>query len=145
LNFYFKKKLEELNNVLAGSDDSDQLSNHDLVQTSDTSAWNSVMDINDQETVISESSCLVKNIGKVVRGLRCLGFTSMAEDAYSSAIIWLLKVRILSYPLHLLFHSLCYRYSRILALTLCSLLFPTGSLKFMGLLAMIIEFLFLRV
>ncbi|KAK3128050.1 hypothetical protein QOZ80_7AG0581940 [Eleusine coracana subsp. coracana] len=94
LNFYFKKKLEELNNVVAGSDDSDQLDNYDLVERSNTSAWHSAMDIDGQETVISESSYLVKNIGKVVRDLRCLGFTSITEDAYSSAIIWLLKSKV---------------------------------------------------
>lgn len=37
---------------------------------------------------------LVKNIGKVVRDLRSLGFISMAEDAYASAIFLLLKVDI---------------------------------------------------
>lgn len=35
---------------------------------------------------------LVKNIGMLVRDLRNLGFTSMAEDAYASAIFFLLKV-----------------------------------------------------
>lgn len=35
---------------------------------------------------------LVRNIGEVVRDLRNLGFTSMAEDAYASAIFLLLKV-----------------------------------------------------
>ncbi|TVU01173.1 hypothetical protein EJB05_53386 [Eragrostis curvula] len=94
LNFYFKKKLEELNNVVAGSYDSDQLGDNDLVEKSNTSTLHSGMDIDGQETVISESSYLVKNIGKVVRDLRCLGFTSMTEDAYSSAIIWLLKSKV---------------------------------------------------
>lgn len=37
---------------------------------------------------------LVRNIGEVVRDLRNLGFTSMAEDAYASAIFLLLKVYI---------------------------------------------------
>lgn len=35
---------------------------------------------------------LVKNIGKVVRDLRSIGFTSLAENAYASAIFLLLKV-----------------------------------------------------
>jgi len=55
----------------------------------------------------SENSRLVKNIGKVVLDLRNLGFTSMAEDAYASAIFLLLKVRmflkfkILAFPVFL--------------------------------------------
>lgn len=49
--------------------------------------------------VFSENNKLVKNIGKVVRDLRSLGFTSMTEDAYASAIFLLLKV------------NMCYRYA----------------------------------
>ena len=55
----------------------------------------------------SENSRLVKNIGKVVLDLRNLGFTSMAEDAYASAIFLLLKVsmfvkfKILAFPVFL--------------------------------------------
>lgn len=55
------------------------------------------MDVDDEcynNHRLSESSRLVKNIGKVVLGLRSLGFTSMAEDAYASAIFLLLKVSI---------------------------------------------------
>lgn len=37
---------------------------------------------------------LVRNIGMVVHNLRNLGFTSMTEDAYASAIFLLLKVHI---------------------------------------------------
>lgn len=40
----------------------------------------------------SEKNKLVKHIGKVVRDLRSLGFTSMTENAYASAIFSLLKV-----------------------------------------------------
>ncbi|CAD6338423.1 unnamed protein product [Miscanthus lutarioriparius] len=92
LNIYFKKKLEELNTIMAGSYESDELVDHEPFQRSNTSDWHSVMDIDGSE--VSESSSLVKNIGKVVRGLRCIGFTSMTEDAYSSAIIWLLKSKV---------------------------------------------------
>ncbi|CAN6249126.1 unnamed protein product [Urochloa humidicola] len=92
LNVYFKKKLEELNIIMAGSYESDQLGNHELFKSSDTSDLHSGMDIDGQE--VSESSCLVKSIGKVVCNLRCLGFASMTEDAYSSAIIWLLKSKV---------------------------------------------------
>ena len=48
----------------------------------------------------SENNKLVKNIGKVVRYLRNLGFTSMTEDAYASAIFLLLKVKNLSFVQH---------------------------------------------
>ncbi|XP_062189673.1 anaphase-promoting complex subunit 2 [Phragmites australis] len=94
LNVYFKKKLEELNTIMAGSYESDQLGSNDLFERSNTSAWHSGMDIDGQETVVSENNYLVKNIGKVVRDLRSLGFTSMTENAYSSAIIWLLKSKV---------------------------------------------------
>ncbi len=43
-----------------------------------------------------EKNKLVKNIGKVVRDLRSLGFTSMTEDAYASTIFLLLKVSMCS-------------------------------------------------
>ncbi|CAL5068553.1 unnamed protein product [Urochloa decumbens] len=92
LNVYFKKKLEELSIIMAGSYESDQLGNQEFFKSSDTSDCHSGMDIDGQE--VSESSCLVKNIGKVVRYLRCLGFASMTEDAYSSSIIWLLKSKV---------------------------------------------------
>ena len=65
---------------MAGSYESDQLGDHEPFQ-SNTSDWHSGMDIDGSE--VSESSSLVKNIGKVVRNLRCIGFTSMTEDAYS--------------------------------------------------------------
>jgi anaphase-promoting complex subunit 2 len=62
-----------------------------------------------------ENSKMVNNIGKVVLDLKSLGFTSMAEDAYASAIFLLLKVslymkfkiwifRFSSLSYHLLFH-----------------------------------------
>lgn len=43
---------------------------------------------------ISQNSRMVKNIGNVVRDLRSLGFTSMTEDAYASAIFLLLKTKV---------------------------------------------------
>ena len=56
----------------------------------------------------SENSRLVKNIGKIVLDLRSLGFTSMAEDAYASAIFLLLKVSIfLKFKICLLTLSIC--------------------------------------
>lgn len=52
------------------------------------------MDIDESyhERTFSGSNNLVKNIGKAVSELRSLGFTSMTEDAYASAIFSLLKV-----------------------------------------------------
>ncbi|XP_040378960.1 anaphase-promoting complex subunit 2 [Oryza brachyantha] len=94
LNVYFKKKLEELNILMAGSDGNNSFDDHDLSERNSTSALHSEMDIDGQEPEISESINLVKNIGKVVCDLRYLGFTSMTEDAYSSAIIWLLKSKV---------------------------------------------------
>lgn len=44
------------------------------------------------DTSMCECNGLVMQIGKVVSDLRSLGFTSMAEDAYSFAIFLLLKV-----------------------------------------------------
>jgi anaphase-promoting complex subunit 2 len=63
----------------------------------------------------SQNSKMVNNIGKVVLHLKSLGFTSMAEDAYASAIFLLLKVSLFmkfkiwifcfsSVSYHLLFH-----------------------------------------
>jgi len=109
LNVYFKKKLEELNVIMAGSYESDQLGNHEPFESNNASDWHCGMDIDGQE--VSESSFLVKNIGKVVRDLRCLGFTSVTEDAYSSAIIWLLKVRIPCFVYDLLHHIFWHRCS----------------------------------
>jgi len=107
LNVYFKKKLEELNVIMAESYESDQLGNHEPSESSNASDWHCGMDIDGQE--VSESSFLVKNIGKVVGDLRCLGFTSVTEDAYSSAIIWLLKVCIPCFVYDLLRHIFWHR------------------------------------
>lgn len=51
---------------------------------------NGEMDVD--ESVPQGKYELVKNIGKVVRDLRSIGLTSMAENAYASAIFLLLKV-----------------------------------------------------
>lgn len=48
----------------------------------------------DVDQGFSRHDDLVKNIGKVVRDLRCIGFTSMAENAYASAIFLLLKAKV---------------------------------------------------
>lgn len=44
------------------------------------------------QSFISKNYNLVTNIGRVVDDLRNLGFSSLAEDAYASAIFFLLKV-----------------------------------------------------
>ncbi|XP_039133519.1 anaphase-promoting complex subunit 2 isoform X1 [Dioscorea cayenensis subsp. rotundata] len=83
LRMYFKKKLEELSTVIAGVSD-------------DVCESQSEMDIDDNYSKknISKDHKLVKDIGKVVRDLRSLGFMSMSEDAYASAIFVLLKSQV---------------------------------------------------
>ncbi|XP_020111504.1 anaphase-promoting complex subunit 2 isoform X2 [Ananas comosus] len=79
LRVYFKKKLEELNSMMSG----------DFIRSCS-------MDIDESyhERTFSGSNNLVKNIGKAVSELRSLGFTSMTEDAYASAIFSLLKRKV---------------------------------------------------
>ena len=77
LHCYFKEKLEELSAIM----DEDDTGEHE----------HDGMDL-DVDEGYSRPDELVKNIGKVVRDLRSLGFASMAENAYASAIFLLLKV-----------------------------------------------------
>lgn len=88
-----------------------------------------------------DNNKLVNNIGKVVRDLRSLGFTSMTEDAYASAIFLFLKVIIIS---AVGFSILLYVKHPTISFVL-----PTSNLsclngrpKFMILLVMITGFLF---
>lgn len=101
LHCYFKGRLEELNTIMSGAvnDDSeiqykDEIS---FVEKSKVSNRAGQMDIDEcyHQGMLSENNKLVKNIGKVVRDLRSLGFTSMSEDAYASAIFLLLQVNVL--------------------------------------------------
>ncbi|GJW91142.1 hypothetical protein Tco_0168695 [Tanacetum coccineum] len=78
LHQYFKRRLEELSTIKAG--DNEDNYNH-------------------KKTLENK---LVRNIGMVVHNLRNLAFTSMTEDAYASAIFFLLK----AVPLQFL-HELC--------------------------------------
>lgn len=55
------------------------------------------VDGSNRETIVLKNNSLVKNIGAVVHDLRGLGFASMTEDAYASAIFSLLKVSITLY------------------------------------------------
>lgn len=74
----------------------------DLDEKGKVSTKVGAMDVDDcyNHSRFSENSRLVKNIGKVVLDLRSLGFTSMAEDAYASAIFLLLKVSTFTFSLY---------------------------------------------
>ncbi|KAI3983153.1 hypothetical protein MKX01_030875 [Papaver californicum] len=79
LRLYFKERLEELSTMMSGEyEDGNAKDDMDVDETF-------------PEKKISENNKLVRNIGKVVRDLRGLGFTSMTEDTYASAIFLLLK------------------------------------------------------
>ncbi|XP_047323702.1 anaphase-promoting complex subunit 2 [Impatiens glandulifera] len=99
LRWYFKSMLEELSTIAGDgrydsqSDDRDdmdvdvkrELPNKDIDMGTDGCS---------QQKRPLEDSELVKNIGIVVRDLRNLGFISMTEDAYASAIFLLLKDKV---------------------------------------------------
>lgn len=99
LHWYFKERLEELSTIMAGEFDDDvEIQDNDdmsLDERSKGSYGAGKMEIDEYSVQgrFSENNKLVKNIGKVVRDLRNLGFTSMTEDAYASAIFLLLKVK----------------------------------------------------
>lgn len=82
LHWYFKGKLEELNTIMGGDceDDNEPQDNDDMV-----------IDGSSQQKRLCK---IVGSIGMVVRDLRSLGFTSMAEDAYASAMFLLLKAKV---------------------------------------------------
>uniref|UniRef100_A0A1J3CSJ7 Anaphase-promoting complex subunit 2 n=1 Tax=Noccaea caerulescens TaxID=107243 RepID=A0A1J3CSJ7_NOCCA len=82
LHWYFKEKLEELSGIM-DEDDIEELENDGMD-----------VDEGDPQGKFSRHDGLVKNIGKVVRDLRSIGFTSMAENAYASAIFLLLKAKV---------------------------------------------------
>ncbi|XP_057420058.1 anaphase-promoting complex subunit 2 [Lotus japonicus] len=100
LHWYFKRRLEELSTIMDVEFDDNTSQNKDGMDLDEKGkTCNKVgdMDVDDEcynNHRLSESSRLVKNIGKVVLGLRSLGFTSMAEDAYASAIFLLLKAKV---------------------------------------------------
>lgn len=101
LHWYFKGRLEELSTIMGGEfydDESQDKDEMDLDEKSKISYRTGEMDIDEcsHQGKFLENNKLVKNIGKVVRDLRSLGFTSMTEDAYSSAIFLLLKVSMCS-------------------------------------------------
>lgn len=98
LHWYFKGRLEELSTIMAGElngdNESQEKDDMDLDEKSKLAYRTGEMDIDEcyHQVRFSENNKLVKNIGKVVRDLRNLGFTSMTEDAYASVIFLLLKV-----------------------------------------------------
>ncbi|KAF5449594.1 hypothetical protein F2P56_030023 [Juglans regia] len=100
LHCYFKGRLEELSTIMAGEIDDENESQEkddmDLDEKSKISYRTGRMEIDESchQVRFSENNKLVKNIGKVVRDLRSLGFTSMTEDAYASAIFLLLKAKV---------------------------------------------------
>ncbi|KAL5721544.1 anaphase-promoting complex subunit 2 [Ranunculus cassubicifolius] len=100
LRFYFKEKLEELSTMMSGDyDDVNECQDQDGMDIDERTKHSSrvgEMDIDETHRGkrLSENNKLVKNIGKVVRDLRSLGFTSMTEDAYASSIFLLLKTKV---------------------------------------------------
>lgn len=100
LHWYFKGRLEELSTIMAGELNGDnefqEKDDMDLDEKSKLAYRTGEMDIDEcyHQVRFSENNKLVKNIGKVVRDLRNLGFTSMTEDAYASAIFLLLKAKV---------------------------------------------------
>nr|XP_043606823.1 anaphase-promoting complex subunit 2 [Erigeron canadensis] len=87
LHRYFKGRLEELSTIMTGDyEDSNEFQDNNRPGK---------MDIDG--TYVKNKTLenkLVRNIGMVVHNLRNLGFTSMTEDAYASAIFLLLKAKV---------------------------------------------------
>lgn len=99
LHWYFKRRLEELSTIMdeeCNDDASQSKDDMDLDEKGKVCTKVGAMDVDDcyKHSRFLENSRLVKNIGKVVLDLRSLGFTSMAEDAYASAIFLLLKAKV---------------------------------------------------
>ncbi|CAJ1864646.1 unnamed protein product [Sphenostylis stenocarpa] len=99
LHWYFKRKLEELSTIMDEEfcdDASQDKDGMDLDEGGKICSKGGEMDVDEcyNDHRFSENSRLVKNVGKVVLDLRNLGFTSMAEDAYASAIFLLLKAKV---------------------------------------------------
>lgn len=100
LHWYFKGRLEELNTSLGGeyqeineSQDKDDMDLDDNYKLPNRTGDMKTVRCYTQGRLL-ENNNLVKNIGKVVHDLRSVGFTSMAEDAYASAIFMLLKAKV---------------------------------------------------
>lgn len=98
LHWYFKGRLEELSTIMDGEvNEENECRDRDEMDLDEKSKYRTgEMDIDEcyPQVKFSENSKFVRNIGKVVRDLRNLGFTSMTEDAYASAIFLLLKDKV---------------------------------------------------
>lgn len=98
LHWYFKGRLEELSTFMEDDgDNEDEVRFEDVMDVDGMgklASQSGDMDVDGGPQIkrFSENNKLVKNIGMVVRNLRSIGLTSMAEDAYASAIFFLLKV-----------------------------------------------------
>ncbi|XP_044494484.1 anaphase-promoting complex subunit 2 isoform X2 [Mangifera indica] len=97
LHWYFKGKLEELSRIMDDElEDKNESQDKDDMDLDEKGKHRTgEMDIDESYNHgFSEKNKLVKHIGKVVRDLRSLGFTSMTENAYASAIFSLLKAKV---------------------------------------------------
>ncbi|KAK4771956.1 hypothetical protein SAY86_013731 [Trapa natans] len=98
LRWYFKERLEELSATMAGEStdhfDSQENDEMDVDGNNRMPSESSRMDIDGGLHGDFSENKLIKNIGKVVSDLRGIGFISMAEDAYASAIFLLLKAKV---------------------------------------------------
>lgn len=98
LYWYFKGRLEELSTImdseLEDENDSQDKDEMDLDEKGKQRTGEMDIDQSYNHGKFSEKSKLVKHIGKVVHDLRILGFTSMTENAYASAIFSLLKAKV---------------------------------------------------
>lgn len=100
LHWYFKGCLEELSTSMdedsESEDDFQDKDKMDLDYRYKSSYRGGDMDIDPScyQRKLSDTSKLVNKIGKVVQELRSLGFTSMTEDAYASAIFLQLKAKV---------------------------------------------------
>ncbi|EPS70303.1 hypothetical protein M569_04456, partial [Genlisea aurea] len=95
LRWYFKGRLEEINAVVAsGSEDEVSLNTDDKMNLDFQYGKMMTVDGHHQCGVILGNEKLVKNVGEVIFDLRNLGFTSLAEDAYASAMFLLLKAKV---------------------------------------------------
>ncbi|XP_073303249.1 anaphase-promoting complex subunit 2 [Primulina huaijiensis] len=90
LHWYFKGRLEELSATAIGDGEFKVDDGMDL----DFKSGEIDSDGTHPRENILGNNNFVRNVGVVVRDLRSLGFTSMAEDAYASAIFLLLKTKV---------------------------------------------------
>ncbi|XP_051146287.1 anaphase-promoting complex subunit 2 [Andrographis paniculata] len=94
LHWYFKQRLEELSAIMARGFENDNKPLSDDGMDLDCRTGEMDIDETHHDKTILGNNKLVRSIGVVVRDLRSLGFTSIAEDAYASAIFLLLKAKV---------------------------------------------------